>query len=812
MVQNHMGPDQIPRPQRQDLASQLAAPDSFPGRISTIQIGEDLLATHPDGTLKNTSACLFLRQKGLIDHNFIVASRPNHAAGAIKMAFLMAYLHGEGMDIPQLGISKDKPPSEEQLGILQRIFMGEKINDVTRDTLEPVNTAANKYGELALKSYIPIVMRGFKDKKEICIRQDGETNIGQVEEAIRILSQDMGYPSSQIKVIASQPKISENLREYFEKKGELFRLYPPTGTKEAQTEFINHSAIKTTHGIKLYYAAGTGERLLTEESMRDIVDGYLTGSVDRQQLGRQLNDLLGKYGTRNRMGVSNLSLYMVDPSHFGIEDIREAHSTATEREGADYKHTDAKLKQVLSTMMQKYHDATAEGYHTDDVSDSEWRHKMYTRLMGLHEVQRPEEMKIGLSKEYVGEVRWLPGATVVPNPHFKGGWDLHYLPETGTHEKTIIQDFGDYCKRKGLKLEHINVGRVVESLSKREKQHPDELREVYVVEWKVQGDKSNRVDLLRRQKWDEQYYLLALEFDLGEKGIRLWGPHKQKVERDEGRLKYDDNGRPYLEREWGRLYARPLTRDEARNLTLEYQEFVLHRNKFEVALFPTHPEVQVTVPVKDRGPIVGDYETYFFIRSYVNGVAVDKIPETKLGNPEFTKKLVRLMGVEAAHNAIVGRINPLTGEHIYGDGDEIIQFNKPLTDDDSMPAGYIRPEETSVLGDVDSPMSRYTPGFARWITRLLQKAKAQGLSAKDLQEIAKEYSTAFHDEMVSVRKRVSEKPGIRNMFQYLSPTVGEERYQWPSCRYLVPKAIDRLMSTDINELTRNLQSHIQMPD
>ncbi len=769
-------------------------------RLDLELVGPPPLALDADGRPLNPAGCVFFKG-GPISSDTVVMSRPNHTAGVIKMAAILAHRMGEGVADEAAGLARDRVPGEERLDFIARLLQRRPENPGEESLKRKASESYGKHVSLIYRSYAPLVIRGRGDDAEVCVRKDAHISLDDLGLAIGILESKLNVPSGKVKAIAfasvNDQSDAESVRDHFERIGELWRLYPPTRSEPLQREYIDESKIRTRHGITLYYAGGSGQRLLTEEQLKAVVSPFIENPAQagRESVVRQMRDLVSLARSVNRVGVTEVSFFMADYGRFGSEDLAEAAEFVQAREGERYKHGDREASSRLSEMLAKYHDATADGFHSDDSKDSRWRQTMYHHLIGAAEGANFEETHWGLSKEFVGEVEWLPGARIASKA---GGWTVDYHKDAGEAARVIIGDFEEWCRGRGGALEHINVGSVIESRSKREKTSDQRGREVYVVEWRMGGEERNRVSFVRRQHWNERHFLRGLEFDLG--GGRKAFFDRRELERlAEEKVLLKDEAGPYVVRDGRRVHGAEVGVDRARRLSEEYTKFVLDRNRFSRVLDPGHPEVEAITYLKE-----GKYYAVYFVRSYTEGIAADKIPHESLRNPDYARGVCRLMGGEAARNMVLGRIAPFTGSHLFGDGDEIIRLSGPVDDPSSMPVDLVRNDETAVLGDVDRPFETYLPTYARWLDGILSKAAKAGLPRDGVRWSAEEFFGGFSGELKRLKAVLSDD-GVRNMFKDNPDTVGEREYGWVGCRYLVPKAVDRARAADADALTGKLR-------
>jgi len=787
---------------------------------NVVLVGEHPMATETvEGVKvpKNAAACLFLPQEGFLDRSYFLTSHPDHAAGVTKMAFLLAYEKGVGVDMPALGISKEGRLTVEQLDRLVRIQLSEgrgltpEEEDARRRLIPALVKATDPLVLKVLDKYVPIVMRGCEEQIEICVRKDENVDDQRMNQAIGIIEGDFEVPPTKVKVVATQRGMEPLLAE-FERQGRLWRMLPEARSKEKQQEFIRHSRVNA-EGVRLYYAAGTGERLLAASSVEKMVERHLNGVTTREQLAGQLNYLVTLSHSRNRVRQPSLSMFEVDERKCSVERFEEAYEfIAKKDDSGKYANPEAEAKAMVKKLAEDYREATSPDFRKDNKEDNKWRVAMYSRLMGVR-TTLTEEARIGLSREFVGDVTWLPGGRVVSDER---GSRVEFEKYASQHVKDIITDFHHFCQDRQIPLEHINVGLTVDSMSKRRKMSVDEYREVYVVEWRVRGDERNRVDVIRRQKWDLRHYLEGMEFGMeGSDKKTFLGKHTiELMKKDEQGRWYrekDDGNRDYLTNKPG-VYVvgegRKLSFEDAETLHDEYTMFIAHRHILKQALgIPTLRLDKIKSNEKVEGH--GEVEVVFFGRSYVEGIAVDKIEESRFGNLEFCTRLAFLMGKEAATNFALGRANPFTGSVYYADGDEIICFDRKPQDPHAMPNGVITADITGILGDVESPHGKFTSEYAKWLGGVLRKALDRGVERKALTSIALQFSRGLVEEYERIRRpdvigNVNEDLAL--IFEDMKLPRGQSRYGWMRCDYLVPKARDRILATTSRQIVESLMA------
>ncbi|MCX6694870.1 MAG: hypothetical protein NTU61_01045, partial [Candidatus Altiarchaeota archaeon] len=252
--------------------------------------------------------------------------------------------------------------------------------------------------------------------------------------------------------------------------------------------------------------------------------------------------------------------------------------------------------------------------------------------------------------------------------------------------------------------------------------------------------------------------------------------------------------------------GRKLSHDEARKLAEEYCQFVLNRYNTKIAFGFSTARLDV-IHTKEEMKGVGEIDVVFFNRSYVGGVAVDKIDDRIMTRQGVAPTVAYLMGVEAAANFALGRANPSTGKVMYGDGDEIIQFDRNLNDPAAMPNDLIVADFSSILGDVTSTYKKFTPEYAKWLSGLVKRCAQHGADADELRLITVSYLRglrAEYDRISRPETLESLREDLAESFAVGGDTIGRQRYGWVGCDYLVPKTLQRMGNTTSRQLVESI--------
>jgi hypothetical protein len=270
-----------------------------------------------------------------------------------------------------------------------------------------------------------------------------------------------------------------------------------------------------------------------------------------------------------------------------------------------------------------------------------------------------------LSAEYFRQIEWLPGARI------DGGEILFdsVSDEPGNSENADrnMLAHGLICNllQEQCDLDFINIGRLANSLSLREKPAADRQgrRDVFLEHFRQTGSTQDTLLLIRMQKW---------------------------------------GGREHLEE--GKDLLRAMIECE------EYTEFIMDRRLGCRQLGMNIARRTSVRKVAERYKGITIWSPYFQ-REYFPGLASDKIPYGRLRDPRFALALARLLGQAAAPNMIMGRGNP-GGQVIFDDGDEVI-----VEDAAGIPVEIVVADHTSTFGDYASQLECAAEGYARPVNR-----------------------------------------------------------------------------------------------
>jgi len=180
----------------------------------------------------------------------------------------------------------------------------------------------------------------------------------------------------------------------------------------------------------------------------------------------------------------------------------------------------------------------------------------------------------------------------------------------------------------------------------------------------------------------------------------------------------------------------------------------------------------------------------YFERNYIKGCATDKILPRHYADPEFDRRLARLLGEAAAVNCIVGRANT-NDAVIFDDGDEVIVF-----DDDGLPDNLVVSDHTGAFKQYETPIEDAAQAYAESVNR-------RAAHLPDTAEFAELYLDAFKNRFERVQQEYrSRRRAFDKLFKHrpVDP-AGSFAYRW-QC------VLARLDKTDAAALTRAIRNHI----
>jgi hypothetical protein len=444
-----------------------------------------------------------------------------------------------------------------------------------------------------------------------------------------------------------------------------------------------------------------------------------------------------------------VEFFAVDPQRFGTKHLPRVDFTSL---------AEADLRRCFQELRARFCDAVGPDFRQDDPQAEVWRNRMLSALISQRDRSITEDVLRDLSPEFFMQVEWLPGGRFeegefVFDPVFDEA-DAHPSDEKLQRLcDPLVEGFIFNLIREYGDLEYVNIGRITQSLSKRQLQLGGR-RSVYVAELKVRGAPAPIVRFIRFQKW----------------GIRE-------------RL---DEGKPLLQ---------AILESE------EYTDYVLDRRLGVLQLGMNVPPAMSLRRTREWYTGVNrDFHgrlipVNYFERDYLNGLATDKLPLSKYLKPGYAERLAGLLGRAAAANIIVGRAVERTKQVMFDDGDEVIRED-PAT---GLPAGLIVSDPTGAFSDYQRGLLDAAAEYARPVNVRAGKVPKP-------REFADTYLQAFREEFLRIqgdyRKR---RRAFDTLFKHGHyDTGGSFAYRW-EC------VLRRLDQTDIDALVEGIRRQVKVP-
>ena len=421
----------------------------------------------------------------------------------------------------------------------------------------------------------------------------------------------------------------------------------------------------------------------------------------------------------------------------------------------DFRALESKaLRAVYEDLCRRFHDAVEPAFWEDSLDDDTWRNRMFSALIAETGDVVQEDVLLALSPEFHMQIQWLPGGRIINGEllfdevfhedHCNSGDSQRELP--CDHN---VREFLYNLVRSYEDLEYVNIGRVVNSLSRRPQRRGR--REVYIAVIKRNGHAEELVSIIRMQKWGVREHL--------------------------------NDGLPLL---------------QAMFRSDEYTEYVLDRRFACHHLGMNIPKHINTRKVCEQyvgsqmGPTGTVIWSPYFRRAYIRGIATDKMPRQRFQDADFSLRFARLLGIAAAPNIIVGRCDDIEKKVLFDDGDEVV-----IEDASGMPIDIVVADQTGTFADYRKPLQASAAAYADPINRRLEYLP-------DPETFARAYLDAFVEKFSCVQEKYRRR---RKQFDTLFKNRpysedGSFAYRWE-------QILKRLDDTDPSELAQLIQASLQ---
>jgi hypothetical protein len=448
----------------------------------------------------------------------------------------------------------------------------------------------------------------------------------------------------------------QTVRQAIKERGECWRISPLPRTSSEMKAMIASSRLGICGQPIYYYNKMTGTRYLTLERFASLEN------LEPLELARHLKEVQEYAVKTNRLHYPEVDFFLTR-DRFGKASFA----------GLSFDERDpGALLDGFRKLVTKFRAAVPAELRADDLENPEWRNQMFGCLVGQKDEILSEEILQGLSPEFFLQIEWLPGGRFEEGELlFDSVFDESEVAEADRIQCSIdpkvkgfifnfIREFGD--------LQYINVGRVASTLSLRPKESGR--REVYIAEIKPAGSEPAVVRIIRMQKWGILEHLLERK----------------------------DLLTAIMESE-------------------EYTEYTLDRRLGCRQLGMNLPERFHLGRISE--PYSGPRQEYagrlvwatYFERTYVYGVASDKMPRSRFTDSAFALQFAHLLGRAAAANIIVGRC-AAEARVLFDDGDEVI-----IEDEHGLPKDIIVADFTGAFREFRLDLRQFAPAYALPIAR-----------------------------------------------------------------------------------------------
>ncbi len=531
----------------------------------------------------------------------------------------------------------------------------------------------------------------------------------------------------------------ESVRNALRARGENWRMSRLPVSPEEMNRLIANARV-AINGMPLYfYNPSTGTRFLTLETFE-----WLESRSD-DVFHKHLEEIVHHSSMRNRFGYPEIDIFPP-----GCAFTRQAFE-ALNVEGLS---TEA-LHTAYRKLLDVFRESVPLSLHEETFENIEWRNLLCTALIMQPNAIAPEELLQGLSPEFYMQIEWLPGCRIEEgellfDPVCE---ELEITPNDT--ELTAICDqrakavIFNYLREFGT-IEYINIGRISRSLSRRV---PITQRRtnVYIVQVKEVGKPEPELRILRFQKWGVCEHL------------------------DEGK----DLIQSIME-------------------AVDYTDYILDRRLGCRQLGMNLPEKVTTGRIPEtytgtnRSYIGARCWAIYFERSYIHGRATDKILPQCYDDPEFNRRLARLLGEAAAVNCIVGRAYPDMGV-MFDDGDEVV-----VLDVDGLPTHLIVSDHTGTFTQYEHPLLSSAKAYAAPVNKRLQHIRNKA-------EFAQLYLSSFQNRFEHVQQEYRRrKRAFDTLFKHRPlDKAGSFAYRWLCI-------LTRLDDTDAAMLTQHIRCQIDI--
>lgn len=557
---------------------------------------------------------------------------------------------------------------------------------------------------------------------------------------------DLAFRADEIlQTLVSKRKIrflnthAAKVRNALRSRGENWRMARQPISQSDMASLIDESRVSLGNQCVYFYNRITGTRYIT-------AGGYdALRSLSPEAFRAQIKEVVTLLARRNRMGYPEVDFF---PTTTAIE-IRHAFR-ALDVDALD----DASLRAAIDKIDLDWRQSIPAELREESVDNFDWRNTMcHVLTSGPNETSAEEsELIQGISPEFYRQIEWLPGARIDRGEViFDPLWDDFLVKGDAS-----LADVCDMRVRNILfnlsrifgDVEYVNIGRIVHSLARRPVEGARR-GNVYIIQYKETRRADASQFIVRFQKW--------------------------------GIAEHLDEGKDLLQ---SILEAN------------EYADYILDRRlmcrQLGMALPPRLGFGQFTEAYHGDNEYNGtSVRAYYYARAYVPGTASDKVPPARFRNPAFAQRFARLMGEAAAIDLAVGRAATETGECIFDQNYEVLQYGQ-----DGLPARL-------VVTDHAGSFVNYLHPFEETVTAYANVIRRRATFVSDVRSFASAYVTMFEQTLAKLQQRYRERRRAYDELFVHRPfdAAGSGSYRWL-------KMLERLDACDPSALATRLAKAI----
>ena len=532
---------------------------------------------------------------------------------------------------------------------------------------------------------------------------------------------------------------SAKVRAALRERGENWRMARQPISQDDMADLIAKSRVSVDNLPVYYYNHATGTRFIT-------ASGYAAWEkLPADAFRRQVTEVVSGLNKRNRLGRPEVDLF---PPSTPIE-VRRAFKDL-KPDALD----DAALKAACDKIMVAWRMSLPADLREETSANFEWRNEMCHALTrGPNETDAEEQdLVAGIAPEFYRQIQWLPGARIDRGEVI---FDAIYDEAARTQDPELlalcdnrVKSFLFNTTRLFGAIDYINIGRIANSLAR----HPFEgsrRGNVYILQYRETGAAEPRVQMIRLQKWGVAERL--------------------------------DEGKDLL---------------QAIVETDEYSDYILDRRLMCLQLGMNLPHKlgygHFTEKYRGNNQYNGvAVRTAYFVRTYVPGIASDKIPPGKYRNPAFAIRFAELMGEAAALDMIVGRRDSKTRSPVFDQNYEVVRLGG-----DGLPEEIRVTDHAGSFVEYERPYCEYVSDYAAVVFR-------RRTFVPDFAGFANAYVEGFRRRLVATQASYrARRKAFDNLFiDRPYDTNGSGAYRW-AC------ALRRLDECDPAEVAEMLKKVI----